>query len=354
MAKSKPRKVVVPPSKPRKTTPPASSPAPSSTNKPSSSPRNTGSNRTSSRGSNSGGGISGAERRANARADEAQRKARDRALRQARTLGIQAESKLKGLRRLRRARIQNLADLDRVLTAQLNQLRSNAKDRAAEFAVAAENNELATAGTEESSFANAVREAQESVANSLAMGAGETDIMKSMLMAARNLQNNLRESNRSYFDTVASINQGITDLNLDTQTAMANAWVSTQGDKEKVWQEYFDSKAEAWTEIGNIRGQQAEAYSTAIEMDIEDDEEDRPKALRGKPMKRSRRKMKNAYDNAAGLQGRSYRQKRIPKWIRKYEGADRVEAEATNTNLAAAPTFEMTGKAEGASLRRWA
>jgi hypothetical protein len=179
----------------------------------------------------------------------------------------------------------------------------------------------------------------------LEQGAGETDMLKSMLMAARNWHANASEQNRSYYDTMRSVNSGITDLNVDSQTALANAARSAEGQREQLWQDFYNKRGEAFTQLGNVKGQQAEYYAQAKEMGV------KPKKGVEKAAEDA---MKKAFKDSALEAGKSYTQAGLPKWITDYQGQAPVRARQSNTKLAAAMTFEPVDKAEGATLRKWA
>ena len=270
MAKKNDGKKTVPlaPKGPRPSAKPTGTPKSTPKSAPSGSRPGGSSNKSGSTGS----GAKGYEKRQIARENEAKDKARDRYLRQAKTLGIQIDAKREGLKQLKLSRDQNLSDIGQLIDAQLGQLKEGAAKRGAGFLTAADNNAKATDSSQQQNISNLVREQSEATEQILTQGAGETDMMKALLMGARNWQANTSEANRAYFDTQASVNQGITDLNLDTQTALSNTWTQGEADKEKIWQEFRDSRSEILNEIANLEGQQAESYSYAKEMETGGDD----------------------------------------------------------------------------------
>lgn len=168
--------------------------------------------------------------------------------------------------------------------------------------------------------------------------------MRALLLSARNWQGNVQESNRSYFDTMRSINSGITDLNADTQTALANAHRDAESQREAAFQDYYNKRTESFTQLGNIRGQQADYYAMAKEMGVNPPKGAERKAKTG---------MKAGYDSATTESGQSYKQGALPNRMKNYKPAAEQTAQRQNTNLAAAVTIDKAEKAEGASLRRW-
>jgi hypothetical protein len=271
----------------------------------------------------------------------------------------------------------------------------SAEDMAKQYDTAAENNEIAASGTLEAGMSNAVRERSETLSQLLTQGAGETDTMRAMLMAARNQNANAREANQSYWDTIASINQSISTLNNDTQMKLADAWISGEGEREQISRDYLESSSDAYTQLGLVRQAQADAYANAREYkvkpprlgkkkgdkkdkvrlskstslstaaglaaakdekdDIEGEGKDFSRKQKGVPAdKRRRQQSRKAFNTWAELQDESYEQKRVPKWVQDYEGKAQKVGAQSNSNLAAALAVEQGPKAEGAKLRKWA
>jgi hypothetical protein len=245
---------------------------------------------------------------------------------------------------LSKARRQNIQDVERALRSQLREAKTAATQRYDAFLTAGRNAEMDTGRVAETGITNMMRERQEAMTQLLSQGAGETDAMRAMLMAARNWQSNAGESNRAYFDSMASTNAGITDLSLDTETSMANAWRGAESEKDRLWQEYWKSRADTFTSRSNVYNQMMAHYRVAEAYDVE-------------PKKGKKKEAKAGIEEdsvaSAKAMSKSYRQKRLPGWIAKYSAGPQLEAKQNNTNLAAAMTIEPTVKAEGASLRRW-
>ena len=286
-----------------------------------------------------------AEKRAVAREKATKKDAGKRYRRQAATLEVQAKALQKALSTTYRKGLdQNLSDVGQVLEQQLNILKSGHAASLREFQTAAEDTEIATAGNAEGTLGNMVRERSEVMGEILTQGAGETDALKAMVSAARNWQSNTSDANRSYFDTMRSVNQGIVDLNVDTKSALANTSVQAEAEKENLWRNFYERKSESYTQLGNIRGQQADYYDMATEMGVKS----------GKKKKAAKADMKQSFNRASNFAGKSYDNPGIPEWIEEYEGAPPIAREKSNSNLAAATYVEGPQKAEGASLRKWA
>ncbi len=292
------------------------------------------------RGSSGGGGSASSAQK------KEDRKAAAALLRQAKNQNLQAKTLRNVLDvELKQWIKQNNSDIQDLLKIRLKQYRRDNALRAADLMTMADNTEKAAASTEEQGLSNLVRERQDSMASVLEQGAGETDAMRTLLMAARNWHANAAESNRAYFDSMASLNQNVTDLNTDARTAMQNAYAGAQESKEKVWQDYYSSRHEAAIRYGDIRTQQLDYLAQAEEV----------YGVKTKKKKETRLKdeAKWGYETGAKAQGDSYDQRKIPKKLRTYKALDPTKPERANTNLAAAVTVDPVAKAEGASLRKW-
>lgn len=245
---------------------------------------------------------------------------------------------------LTKARRQDIRDIERALLSQLTEAKDAAEQRYNAFLTAGQNAEMDTGRVLEAGISNTVRERQEAMTQLLTNGAGETDAMRAMLMAARNWQANAGEANRAYYDTMASTNAGITDLSLDTETAMANAWRGAEAEKDLLWKEYYKSRADTHTSSRDIYNQMLAHYRAAEAYDVE------PKKGKKKAAKEGMADEANA---AAVEMSKSYKQKKLPRWISGYSAGPQLAARQSNSNLASAMTIEPAVKSEGASLRRW-
>ena len=295
-----------------------------------------------SRGGGGGGGGGGsAQAAANARENELRRKAGQRMIDQAANLDPQIKALKRALDvEFKRGLDQNLADVGQLLEEQINILKGGASERSKEFLEAADNTGKATSRGREQGLSNLVQERAETLSSVLAQGAGSTDMLRAMVVSARNWETNAAEVNRAHFDTVQSINQSITDLNLDTQAALANSFTQAESERERLWQDYYNRRSQTFTELGNLYGRQADLYEEAEEMGV------------GSGGKSKKSVMEKAFMDSAKESGKSYKKQKLPDWIAKYEGTERVEATAANSQLAAAPVFEALGSYEGAGSRR--
>jgi len=310
----------------------------------------------SHKSSGGGGGADSAEKRAVARANAAEkravarenatkRKAGKRFLESAANLELQAKALRHALKTdFAKARDQNLTDVGKTLTGQLAQLKLGAGQRAQTFLEAGRNTQKATASTAEQGMGNLARERADSMGALLEQGAGESDTMRAMLISARNWQANTQEGNRAYFDSLQTVNAGISDLNIDTRNAMSNAFTSSEAERDRLWQDFFNKRSETYTQLGNVKGQQADYYAQAKEMGV--------KPKKGTESK-AEKEMKDSFMNASKEAAKSYAQKALPASIAKYTGQAKINAKLSNTNLGAGVDLKPTKKAEGSNLRKW-
>jgi hypothetical protein len=289
--------------------------------------------------------VSDAEKRAIARENAAKKAAGKRYLHQAANLESQATALKDALKtEFARNRDQNLTDISNNLNTQIGQLKEGFGKKYEGFKISGQDTEKATADVSEHAFSNLVRERQDSISSILEHGAGETDAVRSLLLGTRNWHANQSEANRSYFDTMQSINQGITDLNIDTKTGMSNAALTAESERERIWTDFYNRRSEAFTQLGNVKGQQAEFYGQAKEMGV--------KPGKGK-VSAAEKAMKKAFKNSANELGKSYVQQGVPAAIQQWEGGESLDRRQANTDLSAAVTVEPFEKAEGATLRKW-
>ncbi len=318
-------------------------------NKPPGAPSNPNSGKSSGKSGGSGGGgggASAAEKRAIARENAAKKKAGKRFLEGAANLEAQAKALRHALNiDFAKARDNSLRDISLVLAQNIKLLKEGAVLRGQDFLATGKDTEKATADVAERGFSNAFRERQDTLAGILEQGAGETDALRALVMAARNWHENASENNRSYFDTIRSINAGITDLNVDTKNALAETHTSAEAERDRVWQNFYNRRSETFTQLGNVKGQQADYYAQAKEMGV------KPKKGVEKAAEKA---MAKAFMDASEEAGKSYTQKGLPKWINDYKGTDPIKAMQSNSNLAAAVDLGTVEKAEGATLRKWA
>lgn len=372
---------------------PSTAPRPTSTN-PASRPSTSRTSKSKSSKSSAKNSVASAQRRAEKQQKERDDRTGKRYLKQATNLNSQASALKKALGEMKERRKQDIQDITRTRDTQLADLTSSAAELGKTYTVAGENNETATAATLEGGMANLVRERQDALGQILTQGAGESDTIKAMLIAARNQNANAAEGNRAFYDTLASINQGVVGLNEDTKTKLSNAWIAGEGEKEQIWRDYLEARGEGLTQLGQVRTAQADAYANAEEYEAKIPRLGKNKKAKkklknakgsgtgfsnaaslsssnkligvsgtGKKMRKGksgtpadklrRRQAGNAFDDWAELQDESYEQKEAPDWIKNYRGMDQLKGAQSNSNLAAAVTIEKGGRAEGASLRKW-
>lgn len=228
-----------------------------------------------------------------------------------------------------KARDQKLDNVQKVYRQQDDEIFKSFNDRFSSLKKSALDNDKAEA---DSSFANVVnraREAGDLMAEAAAQGLGETDNLRSQLMAIRNFDSNQADVNRSYFDTLRSVNSSQTDLIADTRNARINLAADMLGDYEQIWNNYANQRADAYTQIGNIR---ANPYSDSYQANAGD---------YGKMAKEASTVWKNPGVNQSLLD-----------WTGS--GATPVqEKPLNNTNLGAAEMTPAIKKPEGSTLRQW-
>ena len=159
-----------------------------------------------------------------------------------------------------KARDQQLANINTMYATQDADLLKGYSSRAEQLGLARTDNDKAEADASFANLANRARETQDVLAQTAEQGAGESDTAKAQLMAIQNWDANQGEVNRSYFDTVRSVNSAVNDLNVDTRTARINLATQMLGDKQQAWANYQNQMVETATQAANLR---ANPYSNA-------------------------------------------------------------------------------------------
>ena len=195
-------------------------------------------------------------------------------------------------------------------------------------------NEMAEADASFSNVANAVRERQSVSEQAASQGAGETDLLRSQLQALRNYSANQGEVNRSFHDTLQSINNSVGSLNSDTASSRTNLFNQAEADREQAWSNYANQAADAWTQILNIEG------AANVESDLTEGYQ---------------KTYGDAGAQAAAAVKNTYTRANIPAGWTDWEGKGaKEERRLTSNNRAAAVNLGgATKRPEGATLRKW-
>lgn len=340
-----------------------------------------GSGSGSSTGSSGGGGGNSY---ASAMA-AANRKAAARYRRQAKNLEAQAKALRHALRvDLKKGLLQQLADINQVSKQQDKIIRQGFRERMGSLLGAAEDNTKAAEAQTGINEQNLVRERNSALSEAMAQGAGESDALRAMMMSLRNWNANQTEIERGYFDTLRSIQSGQTDLETDTRTALVNNAIQRNSDKEMLWTNYYNQRSEIWTQLGNVRGQQADYYAMANEYGggggggrkgkkDGDQAGVGGKEHRGGMLNRATdgggkgkgggggggvnaatAQAAHAFMQASKELGRSWDNPGVSKRIMRWDGAEDIASTRTQApGLQAIKTVSLDKKPEGATLRKW-
>lgn len=209
----------------------------------------------------------------------------------------------------------------------------------------ATDNENAAAGQSYANLSNAGRERANAMSEAMAQGAGESDTLRAQGAALRNWNANQNEVERSYFDTLTSVNSSLTDLNVDTKTARANNYAQANADRGQLWDGYRDQRAETQTQLGNTYGQMAEYYGMALEQ------------VGSKKTKRRQKKLAaasgDAFMDAAHEAGKAWDDPGIPGRIQRWNGQDSFASKRAPGGGPIQGITSDLSKPEGATLRKW-
>jgi hypothetical protein len=235
-----------------------------------------------------------------------------------------------------------LQDVNEMLKDQDKSLMQGYRARVRSLEGALDDNTKAAGSQTQQNAGNRVREREDAL-NEIAMqGAGETDAMRAQMMSLRNWQSNQTEIDRAQFDTLRSINSGLTDLNVDTKSGRINLQAQAQADKSQLWTAYYNQRSETLTQLGNIRGQQADYLDMAKEYGVG----------KGGGTKQAEK----AFMAAAKEAGKSWDAPGISKKLKKWDGREEFEGPSqpsARAQLRATPTVDLGERPEGATLRTW-
>ena len=229
-----------------------------------------------------------------------------------------------GLAKYRDTKLTNIDTIYKQLDADL--LKSYG-ERSGQLNASKLDNDKAEAGASFMNLSNRAREHADILGQSALQGAGESDTLRAQMMSIRNWQSNQSDVNRSFYDTQRGINSSIVDLNADTRSARIGAAQNMLNDKEQVWDNFYDRKTDAYTQMGNIEG---DPYSDAY------------------------KKNSSAYANMATTASQAWSNPGISSSITGWKGdVQATEQRLNNSALGNATQLVAPKKPEGATLRKW-
>lgn len=288
-----------------------------------------------------------AERRAIARENAARKRAANRFDQQAATLKKQADALRKALNGGYKGALDvRLANIDLRLRQQDEQLLAGYEDRFGSLEEARESNVKAESDSTYQNLANRARERANAMSEAALQGAGESDTLRSHLMSLRNWNANQSEINRSFFDTLNSVNASLTDLNLDTRNARLNVESQALSDQEQSWTQYYNQMSDSYTQLGNVEGQRADAFGAAAES--------WGTKSRKSNQKKAASASGSAFNKAADFATTAWENPGNSQELLDWRGEDQFAGNISNTILSGDAEIGEKQKApSGASLRSW-
>ena len=226
-----------------------------------------------------------------------------------------------------KAREQKLKNTHTLYAAQDKDLVNGYNSRMAGILKNRDDNEKSEVDASFANLSNRARESTDLLAQAASQGAGETDTLKTQLMAIRNWDANQADVNRSYFDTQRSINSSIADLNADSRTARMNLAVDALGDYDQIWTNYYNQRADAYTQMGNVH---ANPYSDSHD----------PKST--------------AYAGMAKEASSAWKNPGVNKSLQNWKGSvQEQERKLNNSAYKGADTVNNIKRPEGSTLKKW-
>jgi hypothetical protein len=229
------------------------------------------------------------------------------------------------------------------------------RDKSNQLAGSAADNEKSAGDQAFANLSNASRERLNAISNSAQQGAGETDTLRSQQMSLRNWDANQSDVNRSYFDTLRSINSAQTDLNTDTRTARVNANQALQDRRASLWDQFYSQRADAWDKIANLYGSRGQLLGQAagVVANPESGSYDRNSPY-GRERDRADRLAARALRQSSLQTGKAYDEPGVPKRLLNWDGRDTYQELGPSQGMIRANSAGYAApKPEGANLRTW-
>lgn len=298
-------------------------------------------------GSGGSGGMSAAESRAVARENKAKARAARRYSEQAQLLVKQANALKIALGKdgYKKALQTELGNAQLEWTTQLGLIDTQYQRGRKTLEELAGNTEDARARGTTEAAENAGRERAEQLAQGIAQGVGAMDMIKAQSASLRNWQANMSGVQESYTDSMGSLRSTHEELKNTILAQRASAWQDLQNARGQAKRTFYDNRGAALTEVGNKFGEASSYWEMANEQQGSK-----------KRRKRANSTEKQAVEylrKAAKQTGRAYENKPLPEWIENWEGeAEGLEYSTDQRSFGATPEL-ATGRAEGATLRRW-
>ena len=301
---------------------------------PSVAPKAAAAPRTASRVDPAVAAANAAQAKADAEKAKAQKAAKDRAIKENEATKALVDQQVQLSGAFGKQRDTKLGNIDSAFTASDANLLKGYGNALGGLLSTSKDNDKSEADSSFQNISNAVRERQDILTEIGNNGGGETDILRGQLAALRNYSTNQNEVNRSFYDTLGSINRSITSLNVDTTTSRNNLWNQKESDREAAWANYYNQQADTWTQITNIENSNNNTDSdTSVAYQ-------KSQADSGK--------------KAAEFAGSSYA-KQTGSGLDAWDGKGKNE-ERKLASVNQAATVNLGGpmkRAEGATLRKW-
>ena len=230
------------------------------------------------------------------------------------------------------------------------------EERVDNFEGAAEDNAKAGASESVSNLMNRSRERAGALANLAAQGAGESDTLRGAEMSLRNWEANQGEVNRSYYDTLRSINSALGDLTAGTKAQLIADAQAANAQKGAAYDQFYANMSEKWAQLGDLLGQRSEQYGNAWSMTSDPDSAVYDKGDARQDLRRqnrAERRSNRAYRRAAHFLGQTYKDPGLPDVVQDWEGAADFEGQNNFSLFQNAATTIAPKAPEGATLRKW-
>jgi len=245
------------------------------------------------------------------------------------------DSLMKSLQNYAGGRDKQLGNAQSVLDTTLSGILAQYTSAADDTEKYSDRNEADYDAKTNANVSNKVRESNEALAQALSQGAGETDVLKSLTVAARQFDANQLDVASGYNDTRRSIGSQLASAGSSAQNGRLNAFQQQQEAAAQAWNEFYKNNADTWTNI-----QRTEAGNTNIDSDYSTGY--------------TPRYSKQAIDEIAKNTGKVYEiAKPDPGWLNAWPKQTERERNGQLGQRAAAVSAGPIKRAEGATQRVW-
>lgn len=185
--------------------------------------------------------------------------------RDANTLDRLLKSKDRSLANLKKQLAAGKVAIKQDLDRNIGNIKWGQDKAAGNYAQLGVDNDSAESDNSRSSMLNHRRERSQGLAQVQAQGGGETDALQAQATALRNWSANQQETNRSYADSLTSLNNSINDTNVQVRSEYNKAATDANNNMRDAYNQYWGAQGTILGEKADLYGQQKNLYGQAAD-----------------------------------------------------------------------------------------